>query len=101
MKYLSEGDVAFVKRSLDAGGSLADFEEYKEVYIPKFKAETEKAKERAIESLHNEQRRAYMKEARTAQQRRLQVQNQGYSQRIVDARTSRNRVKMLGVSRQR
>ena len=101
MKYLSEGDVAFVKRSLDAGGSLADFEEYKEVYIPKFKAETEKAKERAIESLHNEQRRAYMKEARTAQQRRLQVQNQGYSQRIVDARNSMNRVKMLGVSRQR
>ena len=100
MKYLSENDVAFVKRSLEAGGSLEDFEEYKEVAIPKFKAETEMLKERAIESLHMEQRRAQMREARVAQQRRLQVQNQGYSQRIVDARNSMNRVKMLGVSRQ-
>ena len=33
------------------------------------------------------------------QQRRLQVQNQGYSQRIVDARKSMERVKMLGMNK--
>ena len=55
------------------------------VAAARFKAETLQAKERAMESLHAEQRRAHMREARLAQQRRLQVQNQGYSQRIVDA----------------
>ena len=40
-----------------------------------------------------------MREARLEQQRRLQVQNQGYSQRIVDARKSMERVKMLGMNK--
>ena len=99
MKYLSENDAAFAARSAPSGGSLADFEEYREAVVPRFKAETLQAKERAMESLHAEQRRAQMREARVAQQRRLQVQNQGYSQRIVDARNSMNRVKMLGAAR--
>ena len=99
MKYLSENDAAFAARSAPSGGSLADFEEYREAVVPRFKAETLQAKERAMESLHAEQRRAHMREARLAQQRRLQVQNQGYSQRIVDARNSMNRVKMLGAAR--
>ena len=99
MKYLSENDAAFAARSAPSGGSLADFEEYREAVVPRFKAETLQAKERAMESLHAEQRRAHMREARLAQQRRLQVQNQGYSQRIVDARNSMNRVKMLGAGR--
>ena len=99
MKYLSENDAAFAARSAPSGGSLADFEEYREAVVPRFKAETLQAKERAMESLHAEQRRAHMREARVAQQRRLQVQNQGYSQRIVDARNSMNRVKMLGAAR--
>ena len=99
MKYLSENDAAFAARSAPSGGSLADFEEYREAVVPRFKAETLQAKKRAMESLHAEQRRAQMREARFAQQRRLQVQNQGYSQRIVDARNSMNRVKMLGTAR--
>ena len=99
MKYLSENDAAFAARSAPSGGSLADFEEYREAVVPRFKAETLQAKKRAMESLHAEQRRAQMREARFAQQRRLQVQNQGYSQRIVDARNSMNRVKMLGAAR--
>ena len=99
MKYLSENDAAFAARSAPSGGSLADFEEYREAVVPRFKEETLQAKERAMESLHAEQRRAHMREARLAQQRRLQVQNQGYSQRIVDARNSMNRVKMLGAAR--
>ena len=99
MKYLSENDAAFAARSASSGGSLADFEEYREAVVPRFKAETLQAKERAMESLHAEQRRAHMRETRIAQQRRLQVKNQGYSQRIVDARNSMNRVKMLGAVR--
>ena len=99
MKYLSENDAAFAARSAPSGGSLADFEEYREVAAARFKAETLQAKERAMESLHAEQRRAQMREARIAQQRRLQVQNQGYSQRIVDARNSMNRVRIIGAAR--
>ena len=99
MKYLSENDAAFAARSAPSGGSLADFEEYREAAAARFKAETLQAKERAMESLHAEQRRAQMREARIAQQRRLQVQNQGYSQRIVDARNSMNRVRIIGAAR--
>ena len=99
MKYLSENDAAFAARSAPSGGSLADFEEYREAAAARFKAETLQAKERAMESLHAEQRRAQMREARVAQQRRLQVQNQGYSQRIVDARNSMNRVRIIGAAR--
>ena len=93
------GSAAFAARSAPSGGSLADFEEYREVAAARFKAETLQAKERAMESLHAEQRRAQMREARIAQQRRLQVQNQGYSQRIVDARNSMNRVRIIGAAR--
>jgi hypothetical protein len=38
-------------------------------------------------------------EARMEQQRRMEVKNRGYSQRITDARNSMNRVKMLGATR--
>ena len=96
MKYLSENDTAFAAR---ASKSLEDFVEYKEHVVPLFKQETERKKERAAERSVMEQRQFKMREARTEQQRRLMVKNQGYSQRIIDARNSMNRVKMLGISR--
>jgi hypothetical protein len=99
MKYLSEKDAAFAARAAPSGGSLEEFEEYKQVMVPKFKLETERAKQRALDTLHRSARRTRMHEARLEQQRRLQVQNQGYSQRIVDARKSMERVKMLGMNK--
>ena len=99
MKYLSENDAAFAARAAPSGGSLEEFEEYKQVMVPKFKLETERAKQRELDTLHRSARRTRMREARLEQQRRLQVQNQGYSQRIVDARKSMERVKMLGMNK--
>lgn len=90
MKYLSESDTAFAAR---ASKSLEEFVEYKEHVVPLFKEETERQKARAEERSMLEQRQSRQREVRTEQERRLMVKNQGYSQRIIDARNSMRRVK--------
>ena len=99
MKYLSENDAAFAARAAEGGGSLRDFEEFKQAMVPRFKLETERAKERANQSTRAQEHRSRMREARAEQQRRLMVQNRTASQRIVDARNSMGRVKLLGQAR--
>lgn len=99
MKYLSESDAAFAARAAEGGGSLRDFEEFKQAMVPRFKLETERAKERAYQSSRAQEHRSKMREARAEQQRRLMVQNRTASQRIVDARNSMGRVKLLGQAR--
>eukprot|EP00740_Mantoniella_antarctica_P017694 CAMPEP_0181371756 /NCGR_PEP_ID=MMETSP1106-20121128/14297_1 /TAXON_ID=81844 /ORGANISM="Mantoniella antarctica, Strain SL-175" /LENGTH=761 /DNA_ID=CAMNT_0023488973 /DNA_START=246 /DNA_END=2531 /DNA_ORIENTATION=- len=96
MKYLSEGDLAFAAR---ASKSLEEFVEYKEHVVPLFKQETERRRVQAAERSIQKQQQGLMQEARLDQQRRMAVQNQGYSQRIIDARNSMNRVKLQGAGR--
>ncbi len=96
MKYLSECDAAFAAR---AKRSLEQFKEYKDKVVPIFKEETQKRKVLASTSLRAELYQQRMLQARIGQQSRLLVKNQGYTQRIVEARSSMNRVKLLGVSR--
>jgi hypothetical protein len=96
MKYLSECDAAFAAR---AKRSLEQFKEYKDKVVPIFKEETQKRKVLASTSLRAELYQQRMLQARIGQQSRLLVKNQGYTQRIIEARSSMNRVKLLGVSR--
>ena len=95
MKYLSENDKAFAAR---ASRSLEEFEEYKEQMVPLFKQETAKRKENAEGRAIYEQQQLSRIQSRREQERLLMVKNQGYSQRIIDARNSMNRVR-LGSSR--
>ena len=60
--------------------------------VPLFKEETERKKLMAIESIRNEQNLKQQRQARYDQQQRQAVKQKGYSQRVLDARNSMNRV---------
>ena len=69
--------------------------------IPIFKLERERSKERDTDGRRTERQRKRLYDVRMEEQRKLQVKNQGYDKRIVDARNSIHRVKLLGVSTRR
>ena len=66
--------------------------------IPIFKLEKERQKVRATNGLRAERS---SQDTRLEEQRKLQVKNRGYDKRIVDARNSIHRVKLLGISTRR
>ncbi len=69
--------------------------------IPIFKLERERSKERDTDGRRTERQRKRLYDVRMEEQRKLQVKNQGYDKRIVDARNSIHRVKLLGISTRR